>query len=33
MGFFEKIKAGLAKTAKAMQYSLSEMFSFTEIDR
>lgn len=32
MGFFEKIKAGLAKTAKAMQYSLSEMFSFTEID-
>ena len=32
MGFFEKIKSGLAKTAKAMQYSLSETFSFTEID-
>ena len=32
MGFFDKIKSGLAKTAKAMQYSLSETFSFTEID-
>jgi len=32
MGFFEKIKNGLAKTAKAMQFSLSETFSFTEID-
>ncbi len=32
MGFFDKIKSGLAKTAKAMQYSLGEAFSFTEID-
>ena len=32
MGFFDKIKSGLAKTAKAMQFSLSETFSFTEID-
>ena len=32
MGFFEKIKNGLAKTAKAMQFSLGEAFSFTEID-
>jgi len=32
MGFFDKIKAGLTKTVKAMQYSLSETFSFTEID-
>jgi len=32
MGFFDKIKQGLTKTVKAMQYSLSETFSFTEID-
>ena len=32
MGFFDKIKSGLAKTAKAMQFTLSEAFSFTEID-
>ena len=32
MGFFDRIKSGLAKTAKAMQYSLGEAFSFTEID-
>ncbi|MEA4965002.1 MAG: signal recognition particle-docking protein FtsY [Oscillospiraceae bacterium] len=32
MGFFEKIKSGLAKTAKAMQYSLGEAFAFSEID-
>lgn len=32
MGFFDKIKSGLAKTAKAMQYSMGEVFSFTEID-
>jgi len=32
MGFFDKIKAGLSKTVKAMQYSLGETFSFTEID-
>lgn len=32
MGFFDKIKSGLAKTAKAMQYSLGETFAFTEID-
>ena len=29
MGFFDKIKSGLAKTAKAMQFTLSEAFSFT----
>ena len=32
MGFFDKIKAGLSKTAKAMQFGLAETFSFTEID-
>ena len=32
MGFFDKIKSGLAKTVKAMQYSMGEVFSFTEID-
>ncbi len=32
MGFFEKIKEGLAKTVRAMQYSLGETFDFNYID-
>ncbi len=32
MGFFEKIKSGLAKTVRAMQFSLGEAFSFNAID-
>lgn len=32
MGFFDKIKQGLAKTIKAVQFSLGEAFDFTELD-
>jgi len=32
MGFFEKIKSGLAKTRKAMASSLGNVFSFSQID-
>ena len=32
MGFFEKIKAGLAKTREAMAYSFENVFGFSEID-
>lgn len=32
MGFFDKIKAGLSKTVRAMQYSLGEAFDFNAID-